>query len=108
MNVGEDYKQRVLANRFIEEKLNNDALTGKLIYSRCVLFKAMLSDKDEIADFFQYKLSLPYNNVDKYVPIENIEVIEMQVSHQDIIKKEDEITDVINQMSLLKDANKEL
>ncbi len=108
LNVGEDYKQRILANRSIEEKLNNDALTGKLIYSRCVLFKAMLSDKDEIADFFQYKLSLPYNNVDKYVPIENIQVIEMQVSHQDIIKKEDEIVDVIKQRTLLKDANKEL
>ena len=108
LNVGEDYKQRILANRSIEEKLNNGVLTGKLIYSRCVLFKAMLSGKDEIADFFQYKLSLPYNNVDKYVSIENIEVIEMQVSHQDIIKKEDEIVDVIKQRTLLKDANKEL
>ena len=110
LNVDEDYKQRVIANRSIEEKLHNDALIGKLIYSRCVLFKAMLSDKNEIADSFQaeYKLSLSYNNVDKYVPIENIEVIEMQVSHQDIIKKDDEIIDVINQRALLKDANKEL
>ena len=70
MNVGEDYKQRVLANSSIEEKLNNDALTGKLIYSRCVLFKAMLIGKNDIPDLFQYKLSLPYNNVDKFVSIE--------------------------------------
>ncbi len=98
LNVGEDYKQRVLANSSIEEKLNNDALTGKLIYSRCVLFKAMLIGKNDIPDLFQYKLSLPYNNVDKFVSIENIKLIEMQVSHQDIIKKEDEIVDIIKRM----------
>ena len=102
LNVDEYYKQRVIANRSIEYKLRNDALTGKLIYSRCVLFKAMLPDKNDIPDSFQYKLSLPYNNVDKFVSIENIKLIEMQVSHQDIIKKEDEIVDVVKQRTLLK------
>ena len=43
----------------------------------------MLPDKNDIPDSFQYKLSLPYNNVDKFVSIENIKLIEMQVSHQE-------------------------
>ncbi|MDI9358403.1 MAG: hypothetical protein QM528_05615 [Phycisphaerales bacterium] len=31
---------------------------------------------------------MPYNNnIDKYIPVENIKVIELQTNHQDIIKQ---------------------
>ncbi|MDI9359127.1 MAG: hypothetical protein QM528_09270 [Phycisphaerales bacterium] len=38
-------------------------------------------------DLFNYKASLPYNNIDQYLPVGNIKVIEMQTNHQDIIKQ---------------------
>ncbi|MDI9359128.1 MAG: hypothetical protein QM528_09275 [Phycisphaerales bacterium] len=41
----ESYKEKFLANRPIEERLGIAQLSGKLQYTHCILFKAMLSDK---------------------------------------------------------------
>ncbi|MDI9357601.1 MAG: amino acid adenylation domain-containing protein [Phycisphaerales bacterium] len=84
---GEVYKEKILDIIPVEEKLSEAPLSGKLQYTRCVLFKAMLSDKYEVSELFNYRLSLPYNNIDKYVPIENIKVIKLQTSHREIVKQ---------------------
>ncbi|MDI9358825.1 MAG: hypothetical protein QM528_07755 [Phycisphaerales bacterium] len=85
--LDETYKEKLVANKPVEEKLSEAQVSGKLQYTRCVLFKAMLPDKQDISELFNYSASLPYNNIDQYVPIENIKVIEMQTNHQDIIKQ---------------------
>ncbi|MDI9359054.1 MAG: thioesterase domain-containing protein, partial [Phycisphaerales bacterium] len=85
--LDEAYKQKLVANRPVEEKLNEIPLGRKLQYTRCVLFKAMLPHKQDISELFNYRVFLPYNNIDQYVPIENIKVIELQTNHQDMIKQ---------------------
>ncbi|MDI9358891.1 MAG: amino acid adenylation domain-containing protein, partial [Phycisphaerales bacterium] len=86
-HVDEDYRQTVLENISIENVIHKEQLTGRLQYTRCVLFKAILPDKQDVSELFNYSLSLPYNNIDKYVSLENIKVIEMQTNHHEIIKQ---------------------
>jgi hypothetical protein len=80
-------------------KLGQQMISHKLVYSKILLFKAMLQDQtiSEIMvnseEINQYLSTLKYNNIDKVVQnISNIKLVEVKVDHSNMLNELDSLT----------------
>jgi amino acid adenylation domain-containing protein len=75
-----------------EESIANQTLSGKLKYTKIILFKSTLGDTKISQEANEYIKNLKYNNLENFIDSNQINVIFIPNSnHSDIIKREDEI-----------------
>ncbi len=96
---GHEYIDRILPNIIIDMTLGQQTISHKLVYSKILLFKAMLQDQtiSEIMvnseEINQYLSTLKYNNIDKVVQnISNIKLVEVKVDHSNMLNELDSLT----------------
>ena len=81
----------------VEGDVSSQQVSGKLKHTKVTLFKAKCSDSSISDEINSYIKSLKYNNVDKYVSMDNITLITLEnCCHSDILTNQKVISDNIS------------
>lgn len=76
-----------------EELISKQPISGKLKNTKITLFKAKKGDESISSDMNLHIQSLMYNNIEKYVELDNLNIVLLEnCSHYDILKEEEKIT----------------
>lgn len=89
-NVRNTWQEKLLKVYPIEQVLERQKVSGKLVNSKVFLFKAeqlipMNINSVQERSINQYIIDLPLNNIDKYVPENNITRISVNCHHDNIL-----------------------